>query len=98
MKFAIYLPPQYSADSKLPVIYWLSGLTCDENNFIQKAGAQRFVNSTQNSMSINVKLNHNVDMQLSMALLLSAQTPHHEMLISTVKMILTILDLELVST
>lgn len=42
MKFAIYLPPQYTADSKLPVIYWLSGLTCDENNFIQKAGAQRY--------------------------------------------------------
>jgi len=42
MKFAIYLPPQYSSDSKLPVIYWLSGLTCDENNFIQKAGAQRY--------------------------------------------------------
>jgi len=42
MKFAIYLPPQYSTDLKLPVIYWLSGLTCDENNFIQKAGAQRY--------------------------------------------------------
>lgn len=42
MNFAIYLPPQYSTDTKLPVIYWLSGLTCDENNFIQKAGAQRF--------------------------------------------------------
>jgi len=42
MKFAIYLPPQYSADSKLPVIYWLSGLTCDESNFVQKAGAQRY--------------------------------------------------------
>lgn len=41
MKFAIYLPPQYTTDTKLPVIYWLSGLTCDENNFIQKAGAQR---------------------------------------------------------
>lgn len=41
MKFGIYLPPQYSANSKLPVIYWLSGLTCNENNFIQKAGAQK---------------------------------------------------------
>lgn len=44
MKFAIYLPPQYSTDTNLPVIYWLSGLTCDENNFVQKAGAQRLVN------------------------------------------------------
>lgn len=43
MKFAIYLPPQ-CADSaiKLPVLYWFSGLTCNELNFIQKAGAQRY--------------------------------------------------------
>ena len=39
MKVAVYLPPQ--ADSaKLPVLYWLSGLTCTEQNFITKAGAQ----------------------------------------------------------
>lgn len=43
MKFAIYLPPQLEDESvRLPVLYWLSGLTCDENNFIQKAGAQRY--------------------------------------------------------
>lgn len=41
MKFAIYLPPQAETES-VPVIYWLSGLTCNELNFIQKAGAQRF--------------------------------------------------------
>lgn len=42
MKFAIYLPPQLEEPTtKLPVLYWLSGLTCDENNFIQKAGAQK---------------------------------------------------------
>lgn len=41
MKFAIYLPPQSTADNKLPVLYWLSGLTCNETNFIQKAGAQQ---------------------------------------------------------
>ncbi|XP_031638428.1 S-formylglutathione hydrolase [Contarinia nasturtii] len=42
MKFAIYLPPQSeNATVKLPVLYWLSGLTCNENNFIQKAGAQQ---------------------------------------------------------
>lgn len=39
MKFGIYLPPQ--AEGPLPVIYWLSGLTCTEANFIVKAGAQR---------------------------------------------------------
>lgn len=41
MKFAIYLPPQ-SETGLVPVIYWLSGLTCNELNFIQKAGAQKY--------------------------------------------------------
>jgi len=40
MKFSVYLPPQ-AAQQKLPVVYWLSGLTCTEQNFITKAGAQR---------------------------------------------------------
>lgn len=43
MKFAIYLPPQCDdSTTKLPVLYWFSGLTCNELNFIQKAGAQRY--------------------------------------------------------
>lgn len=43
MKFAIYLPPQSEdATLKLPVLYWLSGLTANETNFIQKAGAQKY--------------------------------------------------------
>lgn len=29
-------------DARLPVLYWLSGLTCSEQNFITKAGAQRY--------------------------------------------------------
>jgi S-formylglutathione hydrolase len=41
MKFAVYLPPQ-AAQERLPVVYWLSGLTCTEQNFITKAGAQRY--------------------------------------------------------
>ncbi|MYM62812.1 S-formylglutathione hydrolase [Pseudomaricurvus sp. HS19] len=41
MRFAIYLPPQASAENKVPVIYWLSGLTCTDENFMQKAGAHR---------------------------------------------------------
>lgn len=41
MKFGIYLPAQ-SSTKKVPVIYWLSGLTCTEQNFITKAGAQHF--------------------------------------------------------
>jgi len=41
MNFAVYLPPQ-AATQCLPVLYWLSGLTCSEQNFISKAGAQRY--------------------------------------------------------
>ena len=41
MNFAIYLPPQ-AGDGPVPVLYWLSGLTCTEQNFITKAGAQRY--------------------------------------------------------
>ena len=41
MRFAIYLPPQASRGQKVPVLYWLSGLTCTDENFMQKAGAQR---------------------------------------------------------
>jgi S-formylglutathione hydrolase len=40
MTFAIYLPPGCDK-APVPVLYWLSGLTCDSNNFMQKAGAQR---------------------------------------------------------
>ncbi|MDT0605368.1 S-formylglutathione hydrolase [Thalassotalea castellviae] len=41
MQFAIYLPPQVSNGEKVPVLYWLSGLTCTDENFMQKAGAFR---------------------------------------------------------
>ncbi|MCL1059678.1 S-formylglutathione hydrolase [Shewanella gelidimarina] len=40
MRFAIYLPPQASNGQKVPVLYWLSGLTCTDENFMHKAGAQ----------------------------------------------------------
>lgn len=39
MKFAIYLPPNANVQNKVPVVYWLSGLTCTDENFMQKAGA-----------------------------------------------------------
>jgi S-formylglutathione hydrolase len=41
MRFGVYLPPQ-AAQRACPVLYWLSGLTCTEQNFIAKAGAQRY--------------------------------------------------------
>jgi S-formylglutathione hydrolase len=41
MRFAIFLPPQASETHKVPVLYWLSGLSCTDENFMQKAGALR---------------------------------------------------------
>ena len=41
MKFSVFLPPQ-SKNSIVPVLYWLSGLTCTDENFVQKAGAQQY--------------------------------------------------------
>lgn len=41
MRFSIFLPPQ-AENGNVPVIYWLSGLTCTDENFVQKAGAQQF--------------------------------------------------------
>lgn len=41
MQFSVYLPPQAQAGKKVAVAYWLSGLTCTDQNFATKAGAQR---------------------------------------------------------
>ncbi|MGH8762208.1 MAG: S-formylglutathione hydrolase [Nitrosospira sp.] len=43
MNFSIYLPRNASINGgeKIPAIYWLSGLTCTDENFVIKAGAQR---------------------------------------------------------
>ena len=41
MKFGLYLPPQ-SETKKVPVIYYLSGLTCTEQNVITKSGFQSY--------------------------------------------------------
>lgn len=41
MNFSIYIPP-HEKNEKLPVLFWLSGLTCNEQNFITKAGAQKY--------------------------------------------------------
>ncbi|WP_166261676.1 S-formylglutathione hydrolase [Marinobacter salicampi] len=43
MEFAVYLPPQAlgTQPRQVPVLYWLSGLTCTDQNFMQKAGAHR---------------------------------------------------------
>ena len=42
MKFSVYLPPQAQAGARLPALFYLAGLTCTEETFMIKAGAQRF--------------------------------------------------------
>lgn len=41
MTFSVYLPPQ-ATKGPVPVVYWLSGLTCTDDNVRVKAGAQRY--------------------------------------------------------
>ncbi|MDH3712759.1 MAG: S-formylglutathione hydrolase [Gammaproteobacteria bacterium] len=41
MTFSVYLPPKAEFES-VPAVYWLSGLTCSDDNFRSKAGAQRY--------------------------------------------------------
>ncbi|MDD4864390.1 MAG: S-formylglutathione hydrolase [Alishewanella agri] len=40
MQFSVFLPPQ-AEKQRVPALYWLSGLTCTDENFSSKAGAQR---------------------------------------------------------
>ncbi|SOZ38321.1 S-formylglutathione hydrolase [Cupriavidus neocaledonicus] len=42
MRFSVYLPPQAQAGARVPVLFYLAGLTCTEETFMIKAGAQRF--------------------------------------------------------
>lgn len=44
MRFGVYLPEAAVRGEKCPVLYWLAGLTCTEQNFITKSGAQRYAN------------------------------------------------------
>jgi S-formylglutathione hydrolase len=47
MRFSLFLPPQAEEGPvPVPVLYWLSGLTCTEENFTVKAGAQRWAAET----------------------------------------------------
>ena len=41
MKFSVYLPPQAVMGEKVPALLFLAGLTCTEETFMVKAGAQR---------------------------------------------------------
>lgn len=41
MQFSLYLPPKALQGKRVPAVVWLSGLTCSDENFSSKAGAQR---------------------------------------------------------
>ena len=41
MKFSVYLPPKAVMGEKVPAVLYLAGLTCTEETFMTKAGAQR---------------------------------------------------------
>ena len=41
MTFGVYLPPQAEAGEPLPVLWYLSGLTCTHANVVEKGGFQR---------------------------------------------------------
>ena len=41
MKFSVYLPPQAMQGAKVPALVYLAGLTCNEETFMTKAGAQQ---------------------------------------------------------
>jgi S-formylglutathione hydrolase FrmB len=49
MTFGLFVPSRFVANvegegkENVPVMYWLSGLTCDDTNFAMKAGAKAFV-------------------------------------------------------
>ncbi|TDR30970.1 S-formylglutathione hydrolase [Hydromonas duriensis] len=41
MRFGVFIPER-AQHERCPVLFWLSGLTCNEQNFMLKAGAQRY--------------------------------------------------------
>lgn len=51
MNFSIYLPPQ-AESGPVPLLFWLSGLTCTDENFVIKAGAQKY--AAQEAIAIAV--------------------------------------------
>ena len=46
MRFAVYVPRAALQGQRCPVLYWLSGLTCTEQNFITKSGIQHWADET----------------------------------------------------
>ena len=52
MTAAIFIPPGVEYSTEIPALYWLSGLTCTDENFCIKAGA--FAHATKAKIAIVV--------------------------------------------
>ncbi len=55
MTFGLYLPHSYDDNtgaSPTPAIFWLSGLTCDDTNFAQKAGGNAFTAANRENVAL----------------------------------------------
>ncbi len=55
MTFGLFLPRNHdneNTDSPTPVMFWLSGLTCDDTNFAQKAGGNAFVAANRENIAL----------------------------------------------
>lgn len=54
MIFGLFLPSTFKNDStsNTPVIFWLSGLTCDDTNFAMKAGSRAFEAAERHGLAI----------------------------------------------
>jgi S-formylglutathione hydrolase len=53
MIFGLYLPKRYGTTKEpTPVLYWLSGLTCDDTNFANKAGSRAFDEAEKQDIAI----------------------------------------------
>eukprot|EP00536_Pseudo-nitzschia_multiseries_P006206 jgi/Psemu1/318841/estExt_fgenesh1_pm.C_1290013 len=55
MIFGLFLPSSYSNDAgsdTTPVLFWLSGLTCDDTNFANKAGSRAFYRAEKENIAI----------------------------------------------
>ena len=52
MIFAVFLPSNYKLLGRVPALYYLSGLTCTDQNFSQKAGGNGFAKAEEEGIAI----------------------------------------------
>ena len=52
MRFAVYQPPRALNGAKVPVLTYLAGLTCSEETFVIKAGAQRMAARSRSDLVV----------------------------------------------